>query len=122
MSTFLNMSPQTFKKVLEAAGVVLIDRKDTASAISSMTPLVDAMRVGRNPGADYIRVAMVHDNATTAEALHRLVAVKGRRDGEDEDGHGHGDREGRLQHPAAPGDRGQLVLDQLRSALSHPDD
>jgi aspartate/methionine/tyrosine aminotransferase len=30
---------------------------------------------GRNPGADYIRVAMVHDNATTAEALHRLVAV-----------------------------------------------
>jgi aspartate/methionine/tyrosine aminotransferase len=32
---------------------------------------------GRNPGADYIRVAMVHDNATTAEALHRLVAVLG---------------------------------------------
>jgi aspartate/methionine/tyrosine aminotransferase len=30
---------------------------------------------GRNPGADYIRVAMVHDNAITAEALHRLVAV-----------------------------------------------
>jgi aspartate/methionine/tyrosine aminotransferase len=30
---------------------------------------------GHNPGADYIRVAMVHDNATTAEALHRLVAV-----------------------------------------------
>jgi aspartate/methionine/tyrosine aminotransferase len=32
---------------------------------------------GRNPGTDYIRVAMVHDNATTAEALHRLVAVLG---------------------------------------------
>jgi aspartate/methionine/tyrosine aminotransferase len=32
---------------------------------------------GRNPGRDYIRVAMVHDNATTAEALHRLVAVLG---------------------------------------------
>jgi aspartate/methionine/tyrosine aminotransferase len=32
---------------------------------------------GHNPGADYIRVAMVHDNATTAEALHRLVAVLG---------------------------------------------
>ena len=30
---------------------------------------------GRNPGTDYIRVAMVHDNATTAEALHRLVEV-----------------------------------------------
>ncbi len=30
---------------------------------------------GRNPGADYIRVAMVQDKATTAEALHRLVAV-----------------------------------------------
>ena len=32
---------------------------------------------GRNPGADYIRVAMVQDKATTAEALHRLVAVLG---------------------------------------------
>ena len=32
---------------------------------------------GHNPGADYIRVAMVQDNATTAEALHRLVAVLG---------------------------------------------
>ncbi|MGH6682704.1 MAG: aminotransferase class I/II-fold pyridoxal phosphate-dependent enzyme [Pseudolabrys sp.] len=32
---------------------------------------------GNNPGADYIRVAMVQDKATTAEALHRLVAVLG---------------------------------------------
>ena len=32
---------------------------------------------GSNPGADYIRVAMVQDKATTAEALHRLVAVLG---------------------------------------------
>jgi N-succinyldiaminopimelate aminotransferase len=32
---------------------------------------------GSNPGRDYIRVAMVHDNTTTAEALHRLVAVLG---------------------------------------------
>jgi aspartate/methionine/tyrosine aminotransferase len=32
---------------------------------------------GRNPGAGYIRVAMVHDNTTTAEALHRLVATLG---------------------------------------------
>jgi len=32
---------------------------------------------GSNPGADYIRVAMVQDSTTTAEALHRLVAVLG---------------------------------------------
>ncbi len=32
---------------------------------------------GFNPGADYIRVAMVHDNEITAEAMHRLVAVLG---------------------------------------------
>ena len=32
---------------------------------------------GSNPGADYIRVAMVHDAATTGDALHRIVAVLG---------------------------------------------
>ncbi len=32
---------------------------------------------GSNPGAAYIRIAMVHDNAATADALHRLVAVLG---------------------------------------------
>jgi len=32
---------------------------------------------GSNPGADYVRVAMVQDKAITAEALHRLVAVLG---------------------------------------------
>jgi len=32
---------------------------------------------GSNPGADYIRIAMVHDKETTAEALHRIVAVLG---------------------------------------------
>jgi aspartate/methionine/tyrosine aminotransferase len=32
---------------------------------------------GSNPGADYIRVAMVQDKDATAEALHRLVAVLG---------------------------------------------
>jgi N-succinyldiaminopimelate aminotransferase len=32
---------------------------------------------GSNPGAAYIRVAMVQDKAITAEALHRLVAVLG---------------------------------------------
>lgn len=30
---------------------------------------------GRNPGAGYLRVAMVHDRELTAEALHRLVKV-----------------------------------------------
>jgi aspartate/methionine/tyrosine aminotransferase len=30
---------------------------------------------GFNPGAGYIRVAIVQDAQTTAEALHRLVAV-----------------------------------------------
>jgi aspartate/methionine/tyrosine aminotransferase len=32
---------------------------------------------GSNPGLGYIRVAMVQDKETTAEALHRLVAVLG---------------------------------------------
>ena len=32
-------------RVLEASGIVLIDRRNTASAIEAMTPLVDAMRV-----------------------------------------------------------------------------
>jgi aspartate/methionine/tyrosine aminotransferase len=32
---------------------------------------------GSNPGRGYIRVAMVQDQATTAEALHRMVAVLG---------------------------------------------
>ncbi|MFZ3359026.1 MAG: aminotransferase class I/II-fold pyridoxal phosphate-dependent enzyme [Xanthobacteraceae bacterium] len=32
---------------------------------------------GSNPGADYIRVAMVQNNEITAEAMHRLVAVFG---------------------------------------------
>ena len=32
---------------------------------------------GFNPGRDYIRVAMVQDRETTAEALHRLVRVLG---------------------------------------------
>jgi aspartate/methionine/tyrosine aminotransferase len=32
---------------------------------------------GSNPGADYIRVAMVQNNEVTAEAMHRLVAVLG---------------------------------------------
>jgi N-succinyldiaminopimelate aminotransferase len=36
-----------------------------------------AQEDGFNPGAGYIRVAMVYDREVTAEALHRLVAVLG---------------------------------------------
>src|ERR1700683_1489285 len=32
---------------------------------------------GSNPGADYVRVALVHNKEITAEAMHRLVAVLG---------------------------------------------
>jgi hypothetical protein len=32
---------------------------------------------GFNPGENYIRIALVQDKDTTAEALHRLVAVLG---------------------------------------------
>ncbi len=32
---------------------------------------------GSNPGADYVRVAMVQNHETTAKALHRLVGVLG---------------------------------------------
>ena len=32
---------------------------------------------GSNPGLGYIRIAMVQDQETTAQALHRLVAVLG---------------------------------------------
>jgi N-succinyldiaminopimelate aminotransferase len=32
---------------------------------------------GSNPGQNFIRVAMVQDQETTSEALHRLVAVLG---------------------------------------------
>jgi aspartate/methionine/tyrosine aminotransferase len=32
---------------------------------------------GSNPGAGYIRIAMVHDSNTTAQALRRIVGVLG---------------------------------------------
>ena len=32
---------------------------------------------GSNPGAGYVRVAMVHDRDTTAEALRRILDVLG---------------------------------------------
>jgi N-succinyldiaminopimelate aminotransferase len=39
--------------------------------------LAQAQADGGNPGEGFIRVAMVHDHDTTAEALHRLVAAFG---------------------------------------------
>jgi N-succinyldiaminopimelate aminotransferase len=39
--------------------------------------LAREQRDGSNPGADYIRVAMVQDKTATAEALHRIVSVLG---------------------------------------------
>lgn len=39
--------------------------------------LARAQTDGSNPGADYIRVAMVQDRTATAEALHRIVGVLG---------------------------------------------
>lgn len=39
--------------------------------------LAREQRDGSNPGADYIRVAMVQDKTATAEALNRLVTVLG---------------------------------------------
>jgi aspartate/methionine/tyrosine aminotransferase len=41
------------------------------------TYLAQAEPDGVNPGTDYIRVALVHDADTTAEALRRIVAVLG---------------------------------------------
>jgi aspartate/methionine/tyrosine aminotransferase len=37
--------------------------------------LARAQSDGSNPGADYIRLALVQDSETTAEALHRLVNI-----------------------------------------------
>ena len=37
--------------------------------------LAQADRNGTNPGADYVRLALVHDAATVGEALERFVVV-----------------------------------------------
>lgn len=55
------------KKLWTAAGVRVVPGRYLAREQTD----------GSNPGADYIRVAMVQDKAATAEALHRLVAVLG---------------------------------------------
>jgi len=57
----------------EAATVKLY--KDGGVRVIPGSYLARVQADGSNPGAGYIRVAMVQDSETTAEALHRLVQV-----------------------------------------------
>jgi aspartate/methionine/tyrosine aminotransferase len=59
----------------EAATVKLY--KDGGVRVIPGSYLARTQADGSNPGAGYIRVAMVQDSETTAEALHRLVATLG---------------------------------------------
>ncbi len=64
--------------VSQYGGSEMVTKKLWAEAGVRVVPggyLAREQADGSNPGADYIRVAMVHDKAVTAEALHRLVAV-----------------------------------------------
>ena len=62
----------------ESHGVnVVIDARSLPYMMGTELDFVREQADGSNPGADYIRVAMVQDKAATAEALHRLVAVLG---------------------------------------------
>jgi aspartate/methionine/tyrosine aminotransferase len=60
-------SEEVTKKLWREAGVRVVPGKYLARDQAD----------GSNPGADYIRVAMVQDKQLTAEALHRLVDVLG---------------------------------------------
>jgi N-succinyldiaminopimelate aminotransferase len=57
----------------EAATVRLY--KDAGVRVVPGSYLARRQQDGSNPGAGYIRVAMVQDSETTAEALHRLVQL-----------------------------------------------
>lgn len=57
----------------EAATVKLY--KDAGVRVVPGSYLARPQADGSNPGAGYIRVAMVQDSETTAEALHRLVQI-----------------------------------------------
>ncbi len=57
----------------EAATVKLY--KDAGVRVVPGSYLARAQADGSNPGAGYIRIAMVQDSDTTAEALHRLVQI-----------------------------------------------
>jgi len=66
--------------VSKQGGSEIVTKKLWANAGVRVVPgryLAREQAGGSNPGADYIRVAMVQDKAATAEALHRLVAVLG---------------------------------------------
>ena len=66
--------------VSKQGGSEIVTKKLWAEAGVRVVPgryLAREQADGSNPGADYIRVAMVQDEAATAEALHRLVAVLG---------------------------------------------
>ena len=57
----------------EAATVKLF--KDGGVRVIPGSYLARQQADGSNPGAGYIRVAMVQDSESTAEALHRMVEV-----------------------------------------------
>lgn len=59
----------------EAAAVKLF--KEGGVRVVPGSYLARVQADGSNPGAGYIRVAMVQDSETTAEALHRMVDVLG---------------------------------------------
>jgi N-succinyldiaminopimelate aminotransferase len=66
--------------VSEQGGSEIVTKRLWAEAGVRVVPgryLAREQADGSNPGADYIRVAMVQDKAATAEALTRLVAVCG---------------------------------------------
>src|ERR1700726_1902980 len=57
----------------EAATIKLY--KDGGGRVGPGSYLARQQRDGSNPGAGYIRLALVQDGETTAEALHRLVDI-----------------------------------------------
>jgi aspartate/methionine/tyrosine aminotransferase len=66
--------------VSQQGGSEVVTRRLWAEAGVRVVPgryLAREQADGSNPGADYIRVAMVQNNETTAEALHRLVELLG---------------------------------------------
>ena len=76
MGLFADRSAQTVGRL--DGGVIVTQISDYASLQAAIIEyLARDQADGSNPGADYIRVAMVQDKQLTAEALHRLVATLG---------------------------------------------
>ena len=66
--------------VSQQGGSEVVTRRLWAEAGVRVVPgryLAREQADGSNPGADFIRVAMVQNNETTADALHRLVELLG---------------------------------------------